>query len=183
MGHGVWTYNSAGEDMITRIKAMSDKSMEAILRSPQSIFENCCLISCVRTACELPDNVHWLRMSFLDVDSESDKTNQLIQAFPRLQRFEGGPGQILFNAYQANQIIDFILAHHAQPTSLTLYVNCALGVSRSGAVATVAMEITELDAGEFARDNPQIGPNRDVLRILRGVVHERKVAGADKRSE
>jgi hypothetical protein len=56
-----------------------------------------------------------------------------------------------------------------------LYVNCAIGVSRIGAIATAARELVGLDQDQFVAENPCIAPNPSILNILRLEMEKRKL--------
>ena len=76
---------------------------------------------------------------------------------------------LLIRAEQARAIKEFILRKH-QETPLSndlLLVNCHMGVSRSGAVITVAGELCGIDVKAIDRMNPGISPNLYVMRLIR----------------
>lgn len=70
---------------------------------------------------------------------------------------------ILFTAAQAHSILDFVLA---DCSDAPVYVHCAAGISRSGAVGLFLCRYFNLDAVDFDRLNPHIKPNPYVLHIL-----------------
>src|SRR5271169_6111259 len=111
---------------------MSDQAMEEMLRSSTDLFESSCLISCVPTAADLPDHTHWLRLSFADVDAGVNRMEALLNLMPGLERYRNMGDRAIFDHILANRVIDFILDHHAKPQQVVLFVNCAMGVSRSG---------------------------------------------------
>lgn len=81
----------------------------------------------------------------------------------------------------AKEIVDFILNIWDDPEEKVLYINCMAGKSRSGAIATFAAYIRELNEyrepgayhhqrfmERFKNENPQIVPNMHILyKLLR----------------
>lgn len=74
-----------------------------------------------------------------------------------------------FGVTKAKEIINFIDAVNLKE-DVHLNIQCPLGVSRSGTVASFACEYLNLDRQRFRALNPQIVPNIHVLKILRKVV-------------
>ena len=72
----------------------------------------------------------------------------------------------LFNEEHAKRIINFI--EEVKETVETLVVQCAAGISRSGAVGLFACRYLKLDETEFRSLN-KISPNMHVLRVLNEV--------------
>lgn len=151
--------------MIARVKVMSRERLirpgpgiEFLLRKNPSILDRHCLISCVKTVPELPDHPNWLRLEFDDIRRGCDIPANLN---PQQQA-------LIFAEGHADRIIDFIVHQHAcLGRQRLLIVNCALGVSRSGAVGTFANEMLGLSSAVFAVDNPQVSVNPLVLECLR----------------
>lgn len=141
--------------------------MEALLRATTQLFDNCCVVSCYPAAEELPDNPSWLRMFFADLlCSEEELAEIAASVGPELRKN-------IFNEGHAEQILDFLVMHHARPEPLSLLVNCEIGVSRSGAVATLAKQMVGIPDDDFARENPKCVPNRQILKTLRLVAERR----------
>lgn len=66
---------------------------------------------------------------------------------------------------QAEQVVEFFKSITAKEDTI-LYINCLAGVSRSGGVGWVARQYFQLDYDQFKRDNPQIVPNQQVIKML-----------------
>lgn len=83
------------------------------------------------------------------------------------EEFGYDPSIILFDNEHANKIFEFI---KTIPNDVELYVNCAAGISRSGAVGFVLNEYFNRnnieDYNAFKKNNFQIQPNPMVKRIL-----------------
>lgn len=73
----------------------------------------------------------------------------------------------LFSAEQAKQVLSFLENNkHVD----TLYVHCTAGVSRSGAVGTIANDFYGKETFfEFTQSNPYIKPNYFIVALLRRV--------------
>lgn len=84
---------------------------------------------------------------------------------------------IKFSEDQAKSVIEF-LESIKEPTNL--YINCYLGVSRSGAIATFSREFFSFDYQTFKEHNPQIVPNTFVLGVLDKVYKEHKAKKEEK---
>ena len=80
---------------------------------------------------------------------------------------KGNPAVILFDKEHANKIFEFI---KTIPNDVEIFINCAAGISRSGAVGTVLNEYFNQNNKEdyqyFYKVNSQIMPNPMVKRIL-----------------
>jgi predicted protein tyrosine phosphatase len=68
----------------------------------------------------------------------------------------------LFNDSHAKQIIDFIKTIDES----VLFVHCAAGISRSGAVSLFCNRFFELDESNFRKANKYIHPNSHILDVL-----------------
>ena len=83
------------------------------------------------------------------------------------EEFGYDPSIILFDNEHANKIFEFI---KTIPNDAELYVNCAAGISRSGAVGYVLNEYFNKnlfeDYQDFQKNNSHIQPNPYVKRIL-----------------
>lgn len=66
----------------------------------------------------------------------------------------------------AEKIVKFISKHSKTKKQETLYVQCTLGISRSGAVATYALEQSNMNRNRFKMINQKIDPNPWVLEKL-----------------
>jgi predicted protein tyrosine phosphatase len=79
-----------------------------------------------------------------------------------------------FTKEQAKQIIEFLVKYSEANKWNTeeLYIHCAAGVSRSGAVGLFATEFLGLSERQFFSTNRQVSPNPYVLRILRETLEE-----------
>lgn len=115
-------------------------------------------IAGLEDGCEYPnpflskDSKRVLHLLFDDV-TESEKDN---------------PSCILFNETHADKIFNFV---KTIPIDVTLYVNCAAGVSRSGAVGYLINEYINRnnsnDYKDFEINNSHILPNPMIVRILK----------------
>lgn len=66
----------------------------------------------------------------------------------------------------AQRIVEFLRLNHQRTEPEVLYVNCAQGISRSGAVVTLARELFAMDPEQFQADNKRINPNDVQLPML-----------------
>lgn len=122
-------------------------------------------IAGIADGCEYPhpfltkDSKRVLHLLFDDV-TEKEKDN---------------PSIILFNEEHANKIFEFI---KTIPNTAELYINCAAGISRSGAVGFVLNEYFNVnnteDYYQFQKTNRQIQPNPMVKRILSDIIFGKK---------
>jgi len=69
---------------------------------------------------------------------------------------------ILFTSAQARNILDYV----SDVSETPIYVHCAAGVSRSGAVGLFLCRYFGLSEQEFNKLNPHIMPNSYVLAVL-----------------
>lgn len=69
---------------------------------------------------------------------------------------------LLFSAVHAQQILDFVASSDSSP----IFVHCAAGISRSGAVGEFLCRYFNLDSSAFHKQNPHIRPNPHVLSVL-----------------
>jgi predicted protein tyrosine phosphatase len=72
----------------------------------------------------------------------------------------------LMNEEHGQEILAFLDKHRDAPQDIVLYVHCHQGVARSGAVAEFARDHCGVDPDTFAKDNPNINPNKHVASIL-----------------
>jgi protein-tyrosine phosphatase len=82
-----------------------------------------------------------------------------------------------FDRKTAEEIIAFIDENRNLPGEQTLHVNCMVGKSRSGAIATFACWYLGLNLEEFKNANIQIVPNLHILNTLMSVLQERYEPG------
>ncbi len=68
---------------------------------------------------------------------------------------------------QAAMLVDFLDEIHEKRGNQQVVVHCTAGVSRSGAIATFCLERYRLFGVRFRVENPNIDPNKYVLRLLR----------------
>jgi predicted protein tyrosine phosphatase len=118
-------------------------------------------IAGIADGCEYPhpfltkDSKRVLHLLFDDV-TETEKDNPSIR---------------LFDETHANKIFEFI---KTIPNDVELYVNCAAGISRSGAVGFVLNEYFNQnnieDYSDFKKNNFQIQPNPMVKRVLTEII-------------
>ncbi|MBY0359965.1 MAG: hypothetical protein K2W82_18320 [Candidatus Obscuribacterales bacterium] len=150
--------------MITRVKALNlnflgkDRpGIELLLKTKPRLLEDHALISCVPTAIHLPDHPNWLRLDFADIRTEDEIPKDPSPAFEAQ----------IFSTSQADRIIDFVGRQHNRPGKRVLFVNCVLGVSRSGAVATFVRDLFILDPIVFRKENPCVSASPMILNRLR----------------
>lgn len=67
---------------------------------------------------------------------------------------------------QAKHVYEFIKRIHALDTEHSVYVHCAAGICRSGAVASFIAEFTDMNISKFLANNPMIQPNLWVENLL-----------------
>jgi predicted protein tyrosine phosphatase len=65
-----------------------------------------------------------------------------------------GPRTRCINSQQAHQIVVVIAHAHRRPREVTLWVNCSLGVARSGGVALFAADYCAIPSDVFSHDVP-----------------------------
>lgn len=154
--------------MLVAAKALSFEGMKMLVLNESDLLGSNSFISITppelkeeNAAVEWPANSErWLSLFFEDIRPEH---------IPLLPIFEEQMGRriLRFDEACADKILDFLEICQERKTEETLYVNCVAGISRSGAVASFACEVFNLDRVKFHRDNPQILPNNLVLYLLR----------------
>ena len=72
----------------------------------------------------------------------------------------------VMTAEQAAMLVNFLDEVHEKTKPCTVVINCTAGVSRSGAIATFCLERYKLFGVRFRVENPNIDPNKYVLRLL-----------------
>ncbi len=77
-----------------------------------------------------------------------------------------GTNFTVFDQKHADSIIDFVLRAQACERAETLYVNCALGFARSGAIVRFIADVLSLDEASFRELNSHIEPNQHVFCML-----------------
>jgi len=65
-----------------------------------------------------------------------------------------GPRTRVIDSQQANKIVTLIDRHHRRLKPVTLWVNCALGVVRSGGIALFARDFCAIPDDVFNEDHP-----------------------------
>ena len=70
---------------------------------------------------------------------------------------------VYFSGHHARQVIEFVERWEKAKETVSLMVNCAAGISRSGAVVTWALTHTSMKDHYFVEQNPRIQPNTWVL--------------------
>lgn len=138
--------------MIVRAQALSRKAMDKLTRAPKGLGKDVAVISITE-----PTTPHIFRADG-----------------PRIRRYEfwdACPGElddsyVLMSREDADSMGRFLVELHRLENEIHLLVNCAAGISRSGAVVSVCRDVFNLDLDEFKRMNPQISPNPHVRRLL-----------------
>lgn len=139
------------------IKILCREGMEDLLKANPDLLDNNYLIGVHDSGNNLDykwcnpilkdKHDHYLSLCFSDVDY---KINWMT---------------IPFNKNMAKEVIKFLDKIEVKEDNI-LYVHCAAGVSRSGAIGTFARKYFKLDYNEFKRMNPQIVPNTLVTKLL-----------------
>ena len=75
-----------------------------------------------------------------------------------------------FSSSQANTVIEFL---NSNKSAKTLFVHCAAGISRSGAVGQFALDYLKGNKESFVTNNKHILPNGRVLRLLNEALRNR----------
>lgn len=152
--------------MIVRVRVYSYVDMKALLAAEPALLDQHTFVS-ILTSCSkerpdwwvLPtDNARGLTVFYDDINS---KTARIFERDWTHRR----PKQMTPEDAQA--IVAHLRANHARAGEETLYVHCAQGISRSGAVAILAQEMFGLSAEVVRADNPRIDPNDRQLPMLR----------------
>lgn len=154
--------------MIVAAKALSYNAMWDLVNHKQETLEQNSAICIASPQLEGTtddrnwpvDSERWMNIFFEDVRPE-----HLFELSNLEQQL--GRKIVVFNEGKADKIIDFLKKAHLRPKPETLYVNCAAGISRSGAIVAFASEMFNLDHQQIAMDNPAIVPNKLVLFTLR----------------
>lgn len=85
---------------------------------------------------------------------------------------------VLFNNEHAKQIVDMFeeIKKTLSDKETVIIVHCYAGISRSGAVSTVASRYfnDHVNHHEFNKENPQIQPNYHVVKLLTDEIMERE---------
>jgi predicted protein tyrosine phosphatase len=149
--------------MITHAKALSYRAMQALVAQQPELLATNCFVSILVSATKpherifAEDTPRTITLFFDDITTywEQRLTRSELAQFRR------------FSERDADRIVEFLLSCQARPEAETLFVNCAAGTSRSGAVVSFAREVFGLDEKQFSQDNPTIRPNDLMLPILR----------------
>lgn len=154
--------------MLVAARALSFEGMKNLLLNQADLLASNSFISILppemrndNDGVAWPSNSErWLSLFFEDIRPEH---------IPLLPVFEEQLGRkiVRFDESCADSILDFLEHCHARRPAETLYVNCVAGISRSGAVASFACEVFNLNKAIFHKENPQIMPNNLVLYLLR----------------
>lgn len=146
---------------------------------PQIFYRQYCLPDSTRPVYEDPESPFWKEKNFITIRHSAEKDpfcaipvegeNILRLRFDDVTEDPDGT-LILFDQTMAGQIRDFIAKIDPEKD---LFINCAAGVSRSGAVGDVLNDyfnkflgFNALDDYYFKQYNRQIQPNPLVRRIL-----------------
>lgn len=142
--------------MITRVLALSYGQMKELASDRKVVAGNCfiSITGSIPMAVFSKNCKNIVTLLFDDIYSSD------------ILRYAGFAG-VLFRDIQADKIIEFVHYHRNTPANKILYVNCAAGVSRSGAVAAFVNQILCLDERKFRSDNPRISPNVHVAQVLK----------------
>ena len=154
--------------MITCARALSCEGMKNLLRKHNDLLPRHTFISILPETMRKNENGvnwpansdRWLSMFFEDIRPEH------LPLLPILED-QFGRNLVKFNETHADAIVNFLDQCHSRPEPETLYTNCVAGISRSGAIASFAVEVFNLDRHAFHKENPQILPNNLVLYLLR----------------
>lgn len=105
----------------------------------------------------LPNNcIRTLSLSFFDCTAKD--WGAILKGIPTASKERD-----LFNKRHAEQIIKFL---DSLDIEKILLINCAAGVSRSGAVGLFASRYLKIDEKNFRKTNPNICPNPHIIDIL-----------------
>lgn len=100
----------------------------------------------------------YLSLEFWDITDDKGILEQLT-----LHNYD----YILFSKEHATNIIGFLDKRRFEIGEHILVVHCDAGISRSGAVASVAAEMYNIPQQEFLKQNPYLRPNWYIRRVLR----------------
>jgi predicted protein tyrosine phosphatase len=169
--------------MITKVKALPYVYMEQLKRSSSALLKAHRFISViepqggVRIFSEDSDENRVLTLFFDEVSPcmwpTSSEYEQVVKQF-----HDRGSKFVIFDEKIADCVIDFVARAQTTSEPETLFVNCSLGVARSGAIVRFVADILSLDATKFARLNPHIEPNQHVLHLLHKRWCQRGLANA-----
>jgi predicted protein tyrosine phosphatase len=169
--------------MIRQVKALPYVLMEQLKRTESAALEAHRFVSViepqggVRIFAENSDQNRILTLFFDEVSPCMWQTQaeygQVVEQF-RLR----GLKFVVFDGGHADQIIDLVVSAQANPAKETLFVNCSLGVARSGAIARFVADVLSLDETKFRELNPHIEPNEHVLHVLHKRWQERGLSAA-----
>jgi len=111
------------------------------------------------------DSVEVMTLSFDEVSpcmwSTRNEYDSVVKDFSRR-----GTNFTVFDEKHADSIIDFVLRAQSCERAETLYVNCAAGVARSGAIVRFIADVLSLDEASFRELNSHIEPNQHVFCML-----------------
>jgi predicted protein tyrosine phosphatase len=174
--------------MILQAKALPYLVMEQLKRTKSAALEAHRFISVIepqggaRIFAENSDQTRILTLFFDEVSPCMWQTerqyDEVVEQFRRR-----GTEFVVFDAGHADQVIDLILAAQASPAFETLFVNCSLGVARSGAIVRFVADVLSLDETKFRGLNPHIDPNEHVLHVLHKRWQERGLCAAVSKDE
>ncbi len=151
--------------MIVRALALPYVDMRTLLADQPELVAGHCFLS-ILTSCSKDRPDWWL----LPIDNPRCLTVFYDDINTRTEHVLRDRGRRTFRQMQSEDaaaIVAFLRLNHDRAAHETLYVNCAQGISRSGAVVTLAQELFGLDAGQLKADNPKIQPNDVQLPLLR----------------
>ena len=104
----------------------------------------------------------------LDIDSNRTISSKLgIMGVPTIILFKNGKAMSI---EQGTEIVDFIMKHLDKKQ---VFIHCAAGISRSGAIGAFINQITGGFYEEFTRHNPQVHENMYILGLLRKIYNEK----------
>ena len=139
--------------------------IQKLVRDQPELLNSACFVSILVSMSEnrpqewvVPrDNPRCLTLFYDDIHSESHKHYPLAAIRSARQMTDA----------MALEIVEFLRRNHERPEPEVLYVNCAAGISRSGAVVTLAREMFGMCPEQFRADNKRIKPNDIQLPMLR----------------
>ena len=105
-----------------------------------------------------PPNIPVLFLKFHDIEGEPGQSDQEIKD-------DFTKPVVLFSESMAQQVVSFIKTHNTNPSkSQTLFVNCEMGISRSGAVTWFVKHLLDLDTPVNSRTKPN---NRVLNKLMK----------------